>query len=111
MTIEIRAFFAILGTAMLLFITGWIRADIVAVLVLVSLAPNGLSAGNELLQASGLPVLGFFEIAPVGIALIVSFTVCTLVAAGSHPGHFFKMQILRNKSKISSGQGSIEFYL
>jgi di/tricarboxylate transporter len=35
---------------------------------------------NELLQASGQPALGFFELAPVGIALIVCFTVYTLVA-------------------------------
>lgn len=199
MTIEIGVVFAILGTSMLLFIIGWIRADIVAVLVLVSLAATGvleveevlkgfsseaviaiaglliLSAGlvrsgvvrwiaerlndiaggsrkrltlmssrvpgilsgfvsdiatvslfipvvlrlarkndlhrsklllpiamaalsggnltiigashnlvvNELLQASGQPALGFFEIAPIGIALIVCFTVYTLVM-GQH---------------------------
>ena len=199
MTMEIGVVFTILATAMLFFITGWIRADIVAILVLVALAASGileveealkgfsseavisiaglliLSTGlvrsgvvrwiaerlnhlaggsrkrltltstlvpgvlsgfvsdiatvslfipvvlrlarkndmhrsklllpiamaalaggnltligashnlvvNELLQASGQPALGFFELAPVGIALIISFAVFTLVL-GQH---------------------------
>jgi len=33
---------------------------------------------NDLLRASGQPALGFFEIAPVGIALIFFFVVYTL---------------------------------
>jgi hypothetical protein len=50
MTIEIGVVFAILGTAMLLFITDWIRADIVAVLVLVSLAAIGVLEVEEVLK-------------------------------------------------------------
>jgi di/tricarboxylate transporter len=61
MTMEIGMVFAILGTAMLLFITGWIRADIVAVLVLVSLAATGLLAVEEVLK-------GFSSEAVIAIA-------------------------------------------
>ncbi|SMP72912.1 TrkA-C domain-containing protein [Desulfonatronum zhilinae] len=58
---EIGVVFAILGTAMLLFITGWIRADIVAVLVLVSLAATGVLEVEEVL-------LGFSSEAVISIA-------------------------------------------
>jgi di/tricarboxylate transporter len=61
MTIEIGVVFAILGTSMLLFITGWIRADIVAVLVLVSLAATGLLEVKEVLK-------GFSSEAVIAIA-------------------------------------------
>ncbi|WP_028571706.1 SLC13 family permease [Desulfonatronum lacustre] len=61
MTMEIGVVFAILGTAMLLFITGWIRADIVAVLVLVSLAATGVLEVEEVL-------LGFSSEAVISIA-------------------------------------------
>ncbi|MFO8029175.1 MAG: SLC13 family permease, partial [Cyclonatronaceae bacterium] len=61
MTIEIGVVFAILGIAMLLFITGWIRADIVAVLVLVSLAATGLLEVEEALK-------GFSSEAVISIA-------------------------------------------
>jgi di/tricarboxylate transporter len=61
MTIEIGVVFAILGTAMLLFITGWIRADIVAVLVLVSLAATGVLEVGEVLK-------GFSSEAVISIA-------------------------------------------
>jgi Na+/H+ antiporter NhaD/arsenite permease-like protein len=61
MTMEIGVVFAILGTSMLLFITGWIRADIVAVLVLVSLAATGLLEVEEVLK-------GFSSEAVISIA-------------------------------------------
>ena len=61
MTMEIGVVFAILGTAMLLFVTGWIRADIVAVLVLVSLAATGVLEVDEVLQ-------GFSSEAVIAIA-------------------------------------------
>ena len=61
MTIEIGVVFAILGTSMLLFITGWIRADIVAVLVLVSLAATGVLEVEEVLK-------GFSSEAVISIA-------------------------------------------
>ena len=61
MTIEIGVVFVILGTAMLLFITGWIRADIVAVLVLVSLAATGILEVEEVLK-------GFSSEAVIAIA-------------------------------------------
>jgi hypothetical protein len=44
MTFEIGLVFTILGAAVLLFVTGWIRADIVALLVLVSLVVTGSAA-------------------------------------------------------------------
>lgn len=61
MTMEIGVVFAILGTAMLLFITGWIRADIVAILVLVALAATGVLEVEEVLQ-------GFSSEAVIAIA-------------------------------------------
>ncbi|ACU89281.1 SLC13 family permease [Desulfomicrobium baculatum] len=61
MTLEIGLVFAILGISMLLFITGWIRADIVAVLVLVSLAATGLLEVEEVLK-------GFSSEAVIAIA-------------------------------------------
>ncbi|MHB8122140.1 MAG: SLC13 family permease [Desulfuromonadaceae bacterium] len=61
MTMEIGVVFAILGTSMLLFITGWIRADIVAVLVLVSLAATGVLEVDEVLK-------GFSSEAVIAIA-------------------------------------------
>jgi di/tricarboxylate transporter len=61
MTIEIGVVFAILGTAMLFFITGWIRADIVALVVLVSLAATGVLEVEEVLK-------GFSSEAVIAIA-------------------------------------------
>lgn len=61
MTIEIGVVFAILGIAILLFITGWIRADIVAVLVLVSLSATGVLEVEEVLK-------GFSSEAVISIA-------------------------------------------
>ncbi|MHB8711729.1 MAG: SLC13 family permease [Trichloromonadaceae bacterium] len=53
--------FAILATAMLFFITGLIRADIVAILVLVALAASGILEADEVLQ-------GFSSEAVIAIA-------------------------------------------
>jgi di/tricarboxylate transporter len=66
-TIEIALVFAILAVAILLFITEWIRPDIVALLVLVSLAFTGLLPTEELLR-------GFSSEAVIAIAglLIIS---------------------------------------
>jgi di/tricarboxylate transporter len=50
MTFEIGLVFTILGAAVLLFVTGWIRADIVALLVLVSLVVTGLLPADEALE-------------------------------------------------------------
>ena len=50
MTMGIGVVFAILETSMLLFITGWIRADIGAVLALVSLAATGVLEVEEVLK-------------------------------------------------------------
>ncbi len=61
MTLEIGVVFAILGTSMLLFITGWIRTDIVALLVLVSLAATGILEVEEALK-------GFSSEAVIAIA-------------------------------------------
>jgi di/tricarboxylate transporter len=49
MTIEIGLVFAILAGAVLLFITGWVRADVVALLVLVLLVVFGLLPPDEAL--------------------------------------------------------------
>jgi di/tricarboxylate transporter len=49
MTIEIGLVFAILAGAVLLFITGWVRADIVAIIVLVLLVVFGLLPPEEAL--------------------------------------------------------------
>lgn len=61
MTMEIGVVFAILATAMLFFITGLIRADIVAILVLVALAASGILEADEVLQ-------GFSSEAVIAIA-------------------------------------------
>ena len=61
MTLEIGVVFAILGASMLLFITGWIRTDIVALLVLVSLAATGILEVEEALK-------GFSSEAVIAIA-------------------------------------------
>ncbi len=61
MTMEIGVVFAILGFSMLLFVTGWLRADIVAVLVLVSLAVTGVLEVEEALK-------GFSSEAVIAIA-------------------------------------------
>ncbi|MHB8975279.1 MAG: SLC13 family permease [Trichloromonadaceae bacterium] len=58
---EIGVVFAILATAMLFFITGLIRADIVAILVLVALAASGILEADEVLQ-------GFSSEAVIAIA-------------------------------------------
>jgi di/tricarboxylate transporter len=49
MTVEIGLVFAILAGAVLLFITGWVRADVVALLVLVLLVVFGLLPPDEAL--------------------------------------------------------------
>ena len=61
MTIEIGVVFAILAASMLLFITRWIRADLVAVLVLVTLAATGILEVKEVLS-------GFSSEAVIAIA-------------------------------------------
>ena len=61
MTIEIAVVFAILGISLLLFITRWIRADIVALLVLVLLAATGVLEVGEVLE-------GFSSEAVIAIA-------------------------------------------
>jgi di/tricarboxylate transporter len=61
MTMEIGVVLAILGISLLLFITGWIRADIVAILALVSLAATGVLEVEEVLA-------GFSSEAVIAIA-------------------------------------------
>jgi di/tricarboxylate transporter len=61
MTFEIGLIFAILAVAILLFITEWIRPDVVAILVLVSLAVAGLLPTEEVLS-------GFSSEAVIAIA-------------------------------------------
>jgi di/tricarboxylate transporter len=50
MTLEIGIAFAILAAAVLLFVTGWMRADITALLVLVALVATGLLEAEQALQ-------------------------------------------------------------
>lgn len=47
MTVEIAVLLAIVSTALLLFATGWLRMDLVALLVLASLAITGLVSAAE----------------------------------------------------------------
>lgn len=61
MTIEIGLVFAILAGAVLLFVTGWIRADVVALFVLVLLVVFGLLPAEEALT-------GFSSDAVIAIA-------------------------------------------
>lgn len=61
MTIEIGLVFAILAGAVLFFITGWVRADVVAVFVLVLLVAFGLLPPEEALS-------GFSSDAVIAIA-------------------------------------------
>ncbi len=57
MTTEIILVFSILGIALLLFFTGWFRMDIVALLVLVSLAFTGIIAPHEALAGFSNPAV------------------------------------------------------
>ena len=50
MTPEIAAVFAILLVAIVLFVTEWVRVDLVALMVLVSLALTGLITPTEALS-------------------------------------------------------------
>jgi di/tricarboxylate transporter len=61
MTVEIGLVFAILAGAVLLFITGWVRADVVALLVLVLLVVFGLLPADQALT-------GFSSDAVIAIA-------------------------------------------
>jgi len=57
MTLEIAAVFAITGLAVLLFITEWVRVDVVALLVLVSLALTGLVTPTEAISGFSNPAV------------------------------------------------------
>lgn len=57
MTIEIFLVFLILGLALLLFFTGWVRMDIVALLVLGSLAVTGLVSPAQALSGFSNPAV------------------------------------------------------
>jgi hypothetical protein len=50
MTVEIGAVFAILVGALVLFVGGWVRGDVVALLVLSSLVIGGLLPAEEALS-------------------------------------------------------------
>jgi di/tricarboxylate transporter len=57
MTLEIAIVFAITAVAILLFITEWIRVDVVALLVLVSLALTGLVSPSEAISGFSNPAV------------------------------------------------------
>lgn len=57
MTPQIATVLAILGVAILLFVTDWLRMDLVAVLVLVSLAITGLVTSAEALSGFSSPAV------------------------------------------------------
>ena len=57
MTIEIALVLAILGIAVVLFVTEWIRVDVVAMLVLGSLALTGLLSPAEALSGFSNPAV------------------------------------------------------
>ena len=57
MTLEIAIVLAILGIAIVLFITEWVRIDVVALLVLVSLALTGLVSPAEALSGFSNPAV------------------------------------------------------
>jgi di/tricarboxylate transporter len=57
MTLEIAIVFAITALAILLFITEWIRVDVVALLVLVSLALTGLVTPTEAISGFSNPAV------------------------------------------------------
>jgi di/tricarboxylate transporter len=57
MTIEIASVFAITALAILLFITEWVRVDVVALLVLVSLALTGLVSPTEAISGFSNPAV------------------------------------------------------
>ncbi len=57
MTLEIVAVLIILGLAVLLFITEWVRVDVVALLVLFSLALAGLVTTSEALSGFSSPAV------------------------------------------------------
>jgi di/tricarboxylate transporter len=57
MTLEIAVVFAITAMAILLFITEWIRVDVVALLVLVSLALTGLVTPTEAISGFSNPAV------------------------------------------------------
>ncbi|KPK91700.1 MAG: hypothetical protein AMJ88_12960 [Anaerolineae bacterium SM23_ 63] len=57
MTPEIAIILAILGIAIILFITEWVRVDVVALLVLVSLALSGLVSPAEALSGFSNPAV------------------------------------------------------
>ncbi len=57
MTLEIAATLAILAAAIFLFITEWIRMDLIALLVLGSLALSGLVTPSEALSGFSSPAV------------------------------------------------------
>jgi K+/H+ antiporter YhaU regulatory subunit KhtT len=57
MTLEIILIFSLLGTVLLLFLTGWLRMDIVALLVVVVLAVSGLLSPEEALSGFSNPAV------------------------------------------------------
>lgn len=101
MTTGIITVFVILAIAMVFFLTEWIRSDLVAVLVLVSLTVTGIItpeealAGlmganltligashnlvvDELLRDAGVEPFGFFEFTAIGAVLVVLVLIYTL---------------------------------
>jgi len=57
MTVDIAIVFAILGIAILLFITEWVRIDLVALIVMVSLAVTGQISSTEALTGFASPAV------------------------------------------------------
>ena len=93
MTLEIILIFSILGLALLLFFTGWVRMDIVALLVLGTLAATGLVTPAQALSGFSNPavvtVWAMFILSAAlyqtGIARIIGRQVLKMAGAGE-PG-------------------------
>lgn len=78
MTIEIGIVFGLLIVSVVLFVAGWIRADIVALLVLVSLAVTGVLDGEHVLEGFSSEEKAF------AVAVIVGAAATYLLPVG-HP--------------------------
>jgi len=57
MTLDIILVFTILGAAILLFITNWVRVDLVGLIILASLAITGLVSPSEALSGFSNPAV------------------------------------------------------
>ena len=112
MTFEIGLVFVLLAVSILLFVTNWIRSDIIAILVLLGVVLSGILPVEEALSGFSsdavLAIAGLMDVSikPLAVAVIVGAAATYLLPVG-HPAPLLvqKPGSYRGKDYLKFGSG------